>query len=136
MEIKYTFFTFALYPLSMHYIDLKEIGKEHIYGTWDVLSRHINAASQTNVFSDVRIIEMESEGYRSINGKERAGNWDVIRENEVIYNPQLKFFIEGVQVGKAIITRLVAKKLFNDEVYNLTLYFNSGLELILQKRSA
>lgn len=120
----------------MHYIDLKEISKEHICGKWEVLHRYINSGSQGNVFSDIRSIEIDAEQYRSVNGKERKGNWDVVRENEVIYNPQLKFFIEGEQVGKAIITRLVTKKQSNNEVYNLTLYFNSGLELILQKRSA
>ena len=120
----------------MHYIDLNQISKEHICGKWEVLHRYINSGSQTNIFSDVRIIEIESEHYRSINGKERRGNWDVVRQDEVIYNPQLKFFVEGEQVGKAIITRLVSKRLSNDEVYNLTLYFNSGLELILQKRTA
>jgi len=120
----------------MHYIDLNQISPEHIRGTWEVLHRYVNSGSQTNVFSDVRIIELDSEEYRSVNGKERRGRWSVVRENAVIYNPQLRFFIEGEQVGRAIITRLVAKKMSGSEVYDLTLYFNSGLELTLQKKSA
>jgi hypothetical protein len=119
----------------MHYIDLNAITEEHVRGNWEVQSRVVNSVSQDNIFSDVRIIEIQPDYYRSVNGKERHGKWQVLREEEIIYNPQLKFFIEGKEVGNAIITRLRCEQAANGEVYKLTLYFHTGLELVLQKQA-
>jgi len=117
----------------MYNIDLNAIKEADIYGKWEVHERFINNSSQNNLFVDVRVIEIEPKSYRSINGKERKGNWAVIREKEVIYNPQLKFYIEGNEVGNAIITRLRYDPINNGNLYKLTLYFNTGLELVLHK---
>lgn len=128
--------TFASYHPSMHYIDLNAITEEHVRGKWDVLSRNVNPQSHQNLFSDVRIIEIQPDYYRSVNGKERRGQWQVVREEEIIYNPQLKFFIDGNEVGNAIITRLRCDRADNGDVYKLTLYFHTGLELMLQKHAS
>lgn len=117
----------------MRYIDLSIITKEHVYGKWEVLNRVVNSNSKSHLFSDVRIIDIKPDWYRSVNGIERTGKWVVIRDSEIIYNPQLKFFIEKEQVGNAIITRLVAERMGEGEVHKLTLYFNTGLELLLCK---
>ena len=120
----------------MHYIDLSAITEEHIRGNWEVQSRVVNSASEDNLFSDVRIIEIQPGHYRSVNGRERTGQWKVLREEEIIYNPQLKFFIEGKEVGNCIITRLRFEQAENGDVYKLTLYFHTGLELLLQRQAA
>lgn len=117
----------------MHYIDLNDITEDHLCGKWEVHSRAINGTA-INVFADIREMEIRPGYYRSVNGKERNGEWKVIREDRIIYNPQLKFFIAGEQVGNAIITRLLSERNFNGEVYKLTLYFNTGLELLLHKK--
>ncbi|RYZ52751.1 MAG: hypothetical protein EOP49_08870 [Sphingobacteriales bacterium] len=117
----------------MHYIDLNDITEEHVCGKWEVHSRAVNG-SAANLFADIREIEIRPGYYRSVNGKERVGNWQVVREEKIIYNPQLKFFINEEQVGNAIITRLLSEKNFNGEVFKLTLYFNTGLELLLHKK--
>ncbi|RYZ20634.1 MAG: hypothetical protein EOO16_16025 [Chitinophagaceae bacterium] len=119
----------------MHYIDLNAITEEHVRGNWEVASRVVNPESQQSLFADVRIIEIQPDHYRSVNGKERKGMWQVVREEEIIYNPQLKFFIDGVEVGNAIITRLRFDQAENGNVYKLTLYFHTGLELMLQKQA-
>ncbi|GAA4341933.1 hypothetical protein [Flaviaesturariibacter amylovorans] len=119
----------------MRYIDLSAITQEHVRGCWEVESRMVNPGSQQNLFADVRIIEIKPDHYRSVNGKERRGLWQVVREEELIYNPQLKFFIEGNEVGNAIITRLRVDEAGQSELYKLTLYFHTGLELTLQKNS-
>ncbi|MCW2950811.1 MAG: hypothetical protein JWN41_1824 [Thermoleophilia bacterium] len=123
--------TITLITERMHYIDLSAITEEHIRGNWEVQSRVVNSDSQQNLFADVRIIELQLDHYRSVNGKVREGEWKVLREEEIIYNPQLKFFIDGEEVGNAIITRLRYEQENSGEVYKLTLYFNTGLELIL-----
>ena len=119
----------------MHYIDLNVITEEHVRGKWEVLSRNVNSESQDNLFADVRIIEIQPDYYRSVNGKERKGKWQVVREEEIIYNPQLQFFINGAEVGNAIITRLRYDQDEDGDVYKLTLYFHTGLELMLQKHA-
>ena len=119
----------------MYNIDLNAIQETDVYGKWEVQERVVNNSSQSNLFVDVRVIEIEPNLYRSINGKERKGNWTVIREKEVIYNPQLKFFIDGEEVGNAIITRLRYDPIANGNLYKLTLYFSTGLELVLHRLS-
>lgn len=118
----------------MHYIDLNAITEEHVHGEWEVINRVINSGSNANLFADIRFIELRPDHYRSINGRERKGHWNVVRENEIIYNPQLRFSIEGQPVGNAIITRLLTERDGLGEVYKLTLYFNTGLELMLHRR--
>ncbi|MDB5253590.1 MAG: hypothetical protein JWP27_2759 [Flaviaesturariibacter sp.] len=120
----------------MHYIDLNAITEEHIRGHWQVNSRVVNSDSKNSLFADVRIIEIQPDHYRSVNGKERTGKWQVMREEEIIYNPQLKFFIDGDEVGNAIITRLRYEQEEGGEVYKLTLYFHTGLELVLHRHTA
>ncbi len=119
----------------MNYVDLNAISEQHLEGTWEVKNRLINTNSSPNHFIDVRLIELDGCQYRSINGKERKGEWRIIRENEIIYNPQIKFFINQEQVGNAIITRLQSDQDQKGDVYRLTLYFSNGLELILQKNN-
>lgn len=120
----------------MRYIDLEQITETHLHGEWVVYNRVVNTNSQENLFADVKVIEIRPAEYRSMNGKERIGKWSVIREREIIYNPQLQFFIDGQQVGNAIITRLQADTSPSGEVHKLTLYFSTGLELILHKQTA
>lgn len=120
----------------MHYIDLNAITEEHVRGNWEVQSRVVNSDSHDNLFSDIRIIEIRPDYYRSVNGKERTGEWQVLREEEIVYNPQLKFFIDGKEVGNAIITRLRYEQEKSGDVYKLTLYFNTGLELVLCRPAA
>ncbi|HYH15237.1 MAG TPA: hypothetical protein VD794_08455 [Flavisolibacter sp.] len=117
----------------MYYIDLNAITENDVRGKWEVKERFINSNSENTVFADVRIIEIQPDHYRSINGKERKGKWTVLREAEIIYNPQLKFYIEGQEVGNAIITRLRYDPFDNGNLYKLTLYFDTGLELVLHK---
>jgi hypothetical protein len=117
----------------MYYIDLNSITEADIRGKWQVQERVLTSNSENNLFADVRIIEIEPDYYRSINGKERKGEWIVLREAEIIYNPQLKFYIEGHEVGNAIITRLRYDPIDNGNLFKLTLYFDTGLELILHK---
>ena len=117
----------------MTYIDLSAIKEEHLNGTWEVTNRVVNNNAASNPFIDIRMIEMNGEKYRSVNGKERKGEWQMIREQEIIYNPQIKFFLDRQQVGNAIITRLLSESYLDGETYKLTLYFSNGLELILKK---
>ncbi len=119
----------------MRYIDLKAIQAEDVEGKWEVKDRHLTQSAEQNVFKDVHSIELNGGLYKSLNGKEVTGSWSIIREKEVIYNPQLKFFISDKQIANAIITRLRADDEGGREIRNLTLYFDNGLELNLQKSS-
>ena len=117
----------------MYYIDLRKVTEDHVKGKWIVRDRIQSAGKEKNVFDDVRLIELKDGNYKSVNGKELSGDWQVIKEDEVIYHPQLRFFIDGNEVGNAIITRLRADTEKQGETLNLTLYFTNGLELLLQK---
>ena len=79
----------------MHYIDLNAITEDHLRGVWEVQLRVVTNDNKNTLFADVRTIEIQPDHYRSVNGKECRGQWKVFREEEIIYNPQLKFFIES-----------------------------------------
>jgi hypothetical protein len=79
---------------------------------------------------------LKTDSYTSVNGKQRTGRWLVTRASSIIYNPQLKFFIDETEVGKAIITRLYTEIDEESNTFNLTLYFNTGLELVLHRKIA
>lgn len=118
----------------MKYIDLNNVSAKDITGKWEVVNRMVNASSQESVFADIRLIDLEIDRYTSINGKKRSGDWAVLRENDIIYNPQLHFYIDGEKVGNAIITRFYYEGDDSNKIYKLTLYFNTGLELVLERK--
>src|SRR5688500_14141176 len=90
---------------QMKYIDLNKVTAEDVTGRWKVLNRVVNPGNEDSVFADVHLIEFELDYYKSVNGKELIGIWTVRRENSIIYNPQLQFFIDNDNIGNAIITR-------------------------------
>jgi hypothetical protein len=57
----------------------------------------------------------------------------MVREEEIIYNPQLFFYINKDYTANAITTRLFTETTDKSVIYKLTLYFTSGLELVLHK---
>ncbi len=117
----------------MTYIDLNTVNEDHLKGVWEVKNRFINNNNADNPFVDIRVLEIDTGDYRSVNGKERRGKWQMVREHQIIYNPQIKFYIEQQPVGNAIITRLQSETDINGNTFKLTLYFSNGLELVLQK---
>lgn len=116
------------------YVNLDAITPEHMLGKWEVIDRVVNEASRENIFSDIKIMEIHEGSYTSVNGKQRTGEWQVKRNTSIIYNPQLQFFINEAEVGKAIITRLRNEIEAESNIVKLTLYFNTGLELIMCKK--
>lgn len=117
----------------MEHIDLNQITEEHLVGEWVVKERYSSNTPSDNPFSCCRIIQIEKENYKTINGKIRNGKFMIFREKELIYNPQVKFSELKSIESNAIITRLFIEKVEGIRKYNLTIYFTNGLELILQK---
>ena len=116
----------------MGYIDLNIITKEHLLGTWQVETRFDNKQT-ASIFSRNYFLIFEPGAYVSRNGEEIKGKWELVREQEVIYNPQVSFYRDAEQIGNAIITRLLNVVEEDKAVQRLTLYFTNGLELILKK---
>ena len=113
-------------------IDLKLITPDHLKGYWSVSDRTIN---KTNIdqFSSINVLDFQNNFFRSVNGKITEGEYEIFRESEIIYNPQIKFYSNNSEIANAIITRLFIEELNNKFIHKLTLYFSSGLELILKK---
>ncbi len=117
----------------MKNIDLNEIDKDHVKGHWEVHSRSSNKMEH-DYFSDINKLDLEKNHFRSVNGKVIEGKWEVVREKEIIFNPQIKFYLGNNEVGNAIITRLFEEiRSDGKKLQKLTLYFTTGLELILKK---
>lgn len=116
----------------MENIDLKNITEEHLTGKWEVTERQIPNPKQLNPFSTIRQIGIQDSIYTANNGKKRQGIVSFGFE-DLIYNPQLKFHDKEQQIANAIITRLYIEEEGKLKKSMLTLYFTTGLELILRK---
>ncbi|MCW3075982.1 MAG: hypothetical protein JWO32_591 [Bacteroidetes bacterium] len=116
----------------MNYIDLNHITQAHVEGIWTVEAMNGPGLAHST-FSAIHRIAIQKNAFTAQNGKEISGQFIFCRENEIVYNPQLKFYQHNKEVGNAIITRLYSDIENNKTCYKLTLYFSTGLELILQK---
>lgn len=115
-------------------ISLNIITEQHLQGKWTIINREVNNPA-VEKFASARAMVFEQGAFKSLNGKVVEGKLQFLREKEIIYNPQLRFFDEsGNEVASAIITRLLSEKIGNGQQYKLTLYFSRGLELILLKQ--
>ena len=117
----------------MQHIDLNLITNEHILGKWRVHSRSASRHAETDYFSSIHTIDIGKENFIAHNGKDLSGRLSMIREYEIIYNPQLKFYRNTREIANAIITRMILETDGGCVSHKMTLYFTSGLELVLLK---
>lgn len=119
----------------MRYLDLNILTAQHLFGSWNVLERP-GSATDASVFATCTQVVFEVSGDLEVqNGSSQRGKWEIFKETEIIYNPQLNFTFKGQEeVLNAIITRYRED---DEEGYvsrKVTLYFNSGLELVLEQK--
>lgn len=118
----------------MPYIELNDITEQHLHGRWEVESRFINAPDIVSPFATHYRMDFSARGSCTFrNGNETEVRWELGREEEVIYNPRVKFFLGDQEIGSAIITRLMVSEEPQYINTRLTLYFSSGTELVLKK---
>ena len=68
--------------------------------------------------------------------KNESGKWEMFKETEIIYNPQLNFtFSSEEETLNAIITRYREDDEPDYLSLKMTLYFTSGLELVLERKT-
>jgi hypothetical protein len=118
----------------MRYINLSDITEAHLTGLWYVEDR-IVTKNEINLFKSSKKLELTSEGfYKSTNGETLIGNWFIQKENTLINNPLIQFYRDEQSIGEAMVTRLFWEVENNLFIHRLTIYFTTGLELILIKR--
>ncbi|MFC5271507.1 hypothetical protein [Adhaeribacter terreus] len=115
----------------MSYIKLDDVNEEHLLGTWRVKNRMFNASSASHCFIAFQCIRfLKNNIFTAQNGTKRRGHWEMKREQEMIYNPQVMFHLSKNERVNSIITNLMTM----DETHTkLILYFDSGFELVLEK---
>ncbi len=117
----------------MRYINLSDITEEHLQGIWHVEDRIITK-NEANIFKNSKKLELHREGsYISTNGEIINGKWIIQKENTLINNPLIQFYRGEQTIGEAMVTRLFWDVENNLFFHRLTIYFTSGLELILIK---
>lgn len=111
-------------------IGLDEINETHLLGIWTIDERFINKNKHEEIFLNCNKLAFLTDSvFKALQCEGFTGLWSIIREVELIYNPQVIFFNQDKQVARAIVTRL-----FTDNIiYKLTLYFSTGLELNLRR---
>ena len=120
----------------MRYLDLNIVTVSHLFGSWEVLERPGGTVSDTSVFAScTRITFKESGDVEVEGGRTETGKWEMFKETEIIYNPQLIFnFRPEEETINAIITRYREDDEENHHSLKVTLYFTSGLELVLERK--
>jgi hypothetical protein len=122
----------------VRYLDLNIVTAEHLSGTWEVLERLGGQASEVSPLSACNRISFLGKGKLQVeNSKMETGTWEFFKETEIIYNPQLNFgFKNQPEVINAIITRFREDEEEEELSLKVTLYFTSGLELVLEQKKA
>jgi len=120
----------------VRYLDLNILTAQNLFGSWEVLERPGGQATDTSVFATcTRVVFQVSGDLEVQNGGQLSGKWDFFKETEIIYNPQLNLtFNTSEEVLNAIITRYREDDEENYLSRKVTLYFNSGLELVLEQK--
>lgn len=116
----------------MSYIQLDDVNETYLLGAWKIKKRVVNSNNMQDVFATSSCIKFNKKSFvcLGLNGSRNKGNWRIIREREVIYNPQVKFELTKTSNTNSIITNLMT----DDHIhFKLILYFDSGLELVLEK---
>lgn len=120
----------------MSYIQLDDVSENHLFGVWKVKHRLTNSKNAGQVFARcdcVKFTEKKALTIFAQDGKRNKGTWQIKREKEMIYNPQVKFKLAKKVRVNSIITNLMTE---DNEHFKLILYFDSGLELVLEKDGA
>ncbi|MCD6019576.1 MAG: hypothetical protein K0S53_2697 [Bacteroidetes bacterium] len=112
-------------------IELNNITEEHILGNWRVQSKILNRSDPESPFATAEEHHFLKDSiYKTLNGEDLLGKWVLFLETDIIKSPLLKFTLKN-QAVNTIITLL----LYTDdkEHAQLTIYFDTGLELVLLK---
>lgn len=116
----------------MSYIQLDDVNETYLLGAWKIKKRLVNSNNIDNIFAASNCIKFNKKSFIAIgqDGTKNKGQWRIIREREVIYNPQVKFRLSKTDNTNSIITNLMTDDNVN---FKLILYFDNGLELVLEK---
>ena len=117
----------------MSYIKLNDVTASHLLGAWKVKNRQTNSSNAGNLFAKCSCLKFSDNAKFTItsqSGKLKRGQWRIVREQEMIYNPQVRFRLGQEELANSIITNLMT----DDQIhFKLILYFDSGLELVLER---
>ena len=109
--------------------DLQALAESELYGDWVVFRRLGNL--EQNTFLHSALLRFQP-GNLFQTGDGARGTWCTFKETELIYQPQLSIEVDGHPKAHAIITRLYLIPGPPGLTKKLTLYFTSGLELMLE----
>src|SRR6476620_3288293 len=106
----------------MSYISLDDVTEDYLLGKWQVKSHMVSNTYSEHRFLIYNAIEFQKDqSFLATNGHKRnKGIWEMVREKEVIYNPQVKFHIGKKILVNSIITNL---ETIDEKHLKLILYF-------------
>jgi hypothetical protein len=109
-------------------LNLQQVPDPYFIGSWRVMERVLNRADPTSVLAQATHLYLH-EGELRLDAPiaSQTGRWQVERDG-LLGRPYLLLEFAQEQV-KALITRL--RHSFDGKYQTLTLYFQSGLELLL-----
>jgi hypothetical protein len=112
-------------------VNLTQITEGNLLAHWRIVSRYPSQGINA-VFKESTSVNLSQGEYCSGDGLEAKGQWMLIKDDTIIFHPQIKFFRDKKVVGHAIITRLYSFPRKDTRQHRLTLYFSTGQEVLLE----
>ena len=118
-------------------VNLQFLADEHVAGQWHVRSRELSRADPGALLSRAVSFDFSAPDRLTIFAvapdEQQPGVWQVLRD-ELLNRPYLALTLAGADPTRALVTRL--RRAPNGGTRQLTLYFLSGMELVLASDGA
>ena len=80
----------------MRYLDLNILTVNHLFGSWEVLERPGGTDMDESLFISCSKVTFKESGDVIVEGgNSKTGKWEMFKEDEIIYNPQLNFIFSS-----------------------------------------
>lgn len=121
-----------LYDVNLH-----TLADEHLVGQWRVASRVLSQADPTSLLARATEFDLRAPDrltiFAALPDEQQPGTWAVQRD-DLLNRPYLELALAGTDATRALVTRL--RRAPDGAARQLTLYFLSGMEVVLATVSA
>ncbi len=118
-------------------VNLQLLDESHLVGHWRVASRVLSQADPGSLLARTTDMQLARPNrltlFAAVPDEQQPGIWQVLRD-ELLNRPYLALGLAGTEPTRALVTRL--RRAPDGSARQLTLYFLSGMEVVLDATTA
>lgn len=118
-------------------VNLQLLADEHIGGHWRVASKVLSLADPATLLARATDFDFSAPDrltiFAAVPDEQQPGAWQVLRD-ELLNRPYVALTLAGAEPTRALVTRL--RRAPDGSARELTLYFLSGMEMVLAATTA